>query len=91
MPKSFHEFVGWIGSIMFAICGIPQVVSTFRTHDVSGLSFSFILLWFLGEIFSATYLIIDDVKKGSSHFPIYFNYVVNLACVSYLLYALIRY
>jgi uncharacterized protein with PQ loop repeat len=26
----FNEIIGWTGNILFAICGIPQVIKTFR-------------------------------------------------------------
>lgn len=83
--------VGWLGSILFALCAVPQVYTTWTTHDVSGLSLVFVLMWFAGELFSAIYLVWDDIKHNTRHYPIYFNYTLNTACVTYLLFAKLTY
>ncbi len=51
------------------------------------LSWLFLLFWFFGEIFTFTYLIVDDIKVGTTHFPLYINYVFNTLMVIYLMYA----
>jgi len=82
-----HEYIGWLGAFFFAICAIPQVVKTYRTHKVDDLSWLFLLLWFLGEIFTFAYIIIDDIGFGITHFPLYVNYLFNIVLVLYLIYA----
>ena len=82
-----HEYIGWLGAFFFAICAIPQVVKTYRTRETGDLSFMFLLLWLLGEIFTFTYIIIDDLEIGITHFPLYTNYIFNIVLVVYLVYA----
>lgn len=82
---------GWIGSLLFAFCAVPQVYVTWTTKMVDGLSFAFILMWFLGEVFSTIYLLWDDYINKTRHYPIYFNYLINGLCVTYLLYAIFAY
>jgi len=43
-----NETIGWIGNILFAICGIPQVIKTYRSKSVKDLSLLFLWLWFEG-------------------------------------------
>ena len=82
-----NETIGWIGNILFAICGIPQVIKTYRTKSARDLSILFLWLWFAGELLTFTYIIIGDIETGQAHFPLYFNYIVNIAMASFLLYA----
>ena len=73
------EIVGWIGSILFAVCGIPQAVKSYKEKHSDGVSLSFILLWLFGEIFSLIYVMGKDLP------PILCNYVVNLVCIFIIL------
>ncbi len=82
-----NEYMGWLGAFFFAICAIPQVVKTYRTRKTEDLSWLFLLFWFLGEIFTFSYIIIDDVHLGITHFPLYINYVFNIVLLFYLIYA----
>ncbi|MCT4639087.1 MAG: PQ-loop domain-containing transporter [Bacteroidales bacterium] len=86
-----NEYIGWIGSIFFAICALPQVVQTFRTKSAKDLNSLFLLLWLLGEIFTFWYVLYDDFSKKEYHYPLYFNYVFNLLMLVYLVYAKITY
>ncbi len=82
-----NEYIGWIGAFFFAICALPQAIKVFKTKKADDLSWLFLIFWLLGEIFTLTYLLIDDIKLGITHFPIYINYVFNLLILAYLLYA----
>lgn len=82
-----NETIGWIGNILFAICGIPQVIKTFRSKSAKDLSLLFLWLWFSGELLSFIYILTGDLETGSYHFPLYFNYIVNIFMACFLLYA----
>ena len=86
-----NEIMGWMGSILFAICALPQVVHTYKTRKVDDLNELFIWLWFLGEVFTFWYIIVDDINNKIYHIPLYFNYLFNLIMVFYLIYAKYRY
>lgn len=86
-----HEIVGWLGSIFFAFCGLPQVVHTWKTKKTDDLSELFLWFWFFGEIFTIYYLLYEDTKTGDYHWPLYFNYFLNLIMVVYLLFARYKY
>jgi len=82
-----HIYIGWIGAILFAICAVPQVIKTWKTKKADDLSGLFLLFWLFGELFTFTYIIVDDVILNITHFPLYVNYFFNTLLVIYLLYA----
>jgi uncharacterized protein with PQ loop repeat len=81
------EIIGWIGSLLFAVCCIPQVIKVYRTHRTNDLSWMFLFLWFFGEVLSALYLILS----GKIILPILFNYVLNFLQLCYILFAKFKY
>ncbi len=87
----FNETIGWIGNILFAVCGLPQVIKTYRTRTAKDLSLLFLLMWLLGELLTFIYILIGDWETGIPHFPLYFNYFVNVFMAGYLVYARLVY
>ncbi|PJE51191.1 MAG: hypothetical protein COV29_02870 [Candidatus Yanofskybacteria bacterium CG10_big_fil_rev_8_21_14_0_10_36_16] len=82
-----HQIIGYFGAFLFAICAVPQVVKTWKTKKAGDLSLLFLLFWFFGELLTFTYIIVDDLLLGITHYPLYINYLFNIVLVSYLLYA----
>ena len=82
-----HEFIGWVGAFLFAICAVPQAIKTFKTKKADDLSWLFLLFWLFGEILMFAYIIVDDVALNIRHYPLYINYVFNIIMVLYLTYA----
>ncbi|MGD9275789.1 MAG: PQ-loop repeat-containing protein [Candidatus Pacearchaeota archaeon] len=82
-----HIFVGWAGAFLFAICAVPQVIKTWRTKKAGDLSWLFLFFWLFGEVFTFTYILIDDLILKITHFPLYVNYSFNMTLVFYLIYA----
>ena len=66
------EVIGWIGSICFSLCALPQALLCLRQGHARGCDAGFLLLWFIGEVASLIYIIPQDVL------PVLFNYIVNL-------------
>lgn len=66
------EIVGWIGAILFALCGLPQAIHCYREGHSRGLSWGFLSMWLGGELFTIAYVL----PKGD--IPLLFNYFVNL-------------
>lgn len=66
------ETIGWIGSILFAVCGLPQAVQSIRDGHSRGLNWTFLLCWLGGEIFTLIYIF------PKSDWPLIFNYTLNL-------------
>ena len=51
------------------------------------LSLLFLWLWFAGELLTFIYIVVGDLETASFHFPLYFNYMVNIFMAGFLLYA----
>lgn len=73
------ETVGWIGSILFAICGMPQAYKSYIDGHSNGISWAFLFLWLFGEFFTLAYII------PKHDIPLLFNYLLNLVWIAVLL------
>lgn len=87
----FFETLGWVGNIVLSIGVIPQVYKTWRSHDVSSFSWSFLLMWCSGVIMTFVYIAADNLAKGEFQWPLWLNYLVNIIGTIYLVYAKIRF
>ena len=72
------ETVGYLGGILLGICATPEVVRTIKDNKCH-LGWTFLLLWFFGEVFMEIYAL------GLWDFPLIFNYTFNLALVGIML------
>ena len=77
------EIFGWTGAVLFACCGFPQAIKTYRTKKADDISLIFLLMWFWGEIFTLAYVF----EGGYEQWPLIFNYIFNIVITIYLLYA----
>ena len=73
------DTIGWIGSILFAACGIPQALDSFKKGNSDGLTWAFLLMWLGGEILTLIYII------PKLDWPLIFNYTNNLLCLLIIL------
>jgi uncharacterized protein with PQ loop repeat len=78
------EIIGWIGSILFAICGLPQAIECYKAGHSRGLSWAVLLCWFFGEIFTIIYVF------PKMDLPLLFNYVLNMVFLIVMLYYKIK-
>lgn len=78
------EFLGWLGAFCFAICGLPQCWQSIKTGNSNGMSWLFLILWFVGELLTLIY----TMPKG--HLPLTFNYICNLIIVGTILWYKIK-
>jgi len=74
------ETVGWIGSMAFALCGAPQAWYSYKQGHSDGISWAFLWLWIIGEVFTLIYVIPKE------HWPLTFNYIGNILFTSVILY-----
>jgi uncharacterized protein with PQ loop repeat len=73
------ETIGWIGSILLAFCGLPQAVESYKTKNSDGLTWGFLGMWGMGEIFTIIYIL------PKWHWPLIFNYTANIIFISIIL------
>ena len=78
------EYIGWIGSILLAFCGLPQAIESYKTKSSAGLTWSFLIMWGVGEIFTVIYII------PKWHWPLIFNYTANIIFISIIVYYKIK-
>lgn len=74
--------IGWIGTILLALCGLPQVIRTYKTGQTHDLSWSFLFMWWVGELLTFIYVIYND----HTQLPLLMNYGLNIILVFYLLF-----
>lgn len=64
--------LGWIATILFTICYIPQIIKTHKTKTVEGLSFLLLFISFIANIVALWYSIL--IKQS----PLQTKYVLAL-------------
>jgi len=65
------DAIGWLGSMLFALCGLPQAIESYRKKHSRGLTWMFLLMWLFGEILTFAYVL------PKMDYPLLANYVVN--------------
>lgn len=76
------EIVGWVGSISFSICGIPQAYRSIKEGNSSGVSWWFLILWLVGELCTIVYvLMLSELLV-----PLIVNYILNLGSLLVIIY-----
>ena len=74
------ELLGWVGSIMLSICGLPQAYESYKNKNSDGINWGFILLWLIGEVLVVFYVL---YKK---EYPLVFNCALNIVLASIIMY-----
>jgi uncharacterized protein with PQ loop repeat len=74
------ELIGWLGSICFALCALPQAIHAYKTKSAEGITWGLLSLWFIGEILTIIYVL----PKGYA--PLLFNYISNIVLLSIIIY-----
>jgi len=80
------DFLGWIGSVAFAMCGLPQAWECYKNGSAKGISPVFIALWFIGEV---CYVISVLMKFGWVSWMM-FNYIANIFSIAVIFIYLIK-
>ena len=73
------EVVGILGSICFALCGVPAAYEAWKFKTCS-YSWPFLLMWMIGEVLTSAYVIylMDWI--------LLFNYAANFICLLIIMY-----
>lgn len=74
------QYIGWIGSIFLAICGLPQAYVSWKQGNSKGISGGFLILWGLGELLTLLYIL----HKMDA--PLILNYVINMVSLSVIIF-----
>jgi len=73
------EILGWMGSVLLALCGLPQAIQTVRTKSASDISWLFLLMWGAGDLM----LLIYTFPLGKLALTI--NYGFNAVLISIII------
>lgn len=85
--KTFMHSLGWFGNILLSIGIFPQVILTWKSHDVASFSWSFLLMWSIGVLLTFIYILFDNIQDKKFQYPLLLNYLVNILGTSYLVFA----
>lgn len=88
---NFFEALGWFGNIILSIGVIPQVIQTWKTHDVKSFNWPFLLMWAFGVLFTFIYIAYGNIQTGDYQYPLWLNYLVNIFATFYLVFAKWKY
>jgi len=80
------ELIGHLGALLLSFSSAPQLIKTFRTKDVSGLSLNMLLLWGFGCLFMGIYVVFTTAQ-----IPLVINYTLNTALVFTNIFLFFRY
>ena len=69
-----NEIIGWIAASLLTLSGLPMLIKTYKLKSVAEMSFTFLLMWFLGCVL---FLIHLTNKNGEISIPIFTNYVIS--------------
>ena len=78
--RQLMMLVGWLGGIFLASCGIPQAWKSHKDKHSDGISWPFLILWALGEIFALAYV------SDKLDLPLVMNYGTNIVILAIMLY-----
>lgn len=77
------EAIGWLAGLLFAFCGLPQSIQSYRQGHSNGISNLFMGMWLSGEILMQVYV----YMKHGMDYPLLVNYWINtLFCIIILKY-----
>jgi len=80
------DLIGWIGSVAFALCGIPQAWECIKQKSARGINPVFVALWLVGEI---CYVASILMKFGWVTWMM-FNYTANIFSIAVITFYLLR-
>jgi len=75
------SILGWIGSICFSLCGLPQAHKAYQDGHCNGLSSAFVLAWMAGELCYVAAVLLEFGWVGW----MMFNYILNTLCLIVIL------
>ena len=74
------ELIGWTGSILLAICGLPLGIDAYKNKNADHVPTMFLHMWYSGEILALIYVIYQQ------DWPLVFNYLINALILTFVYY-----
>jgi len=76
--------LGWIATTLFTVCYIPQIIKTYRTQTVDGLSFRLLFISFVANIVAFCYATLIGQP------PLQLKYTLALVFLSVCIYLYLK-
>lgn len=70
---SVEQVFGWAATFLFTVCFIPQIITTWKTKTVKGLSFLFLFITFVANVVALVYAILIE------QLPLQIKYILAIA------------
>ena len=78
------DILGWTATTLFTLCYIPQILKTYRTRTIDGLSFRLLFISFIANIIALCYATL--IKQP----PLQVKYTLALIFLSICLYLYLK-
>lgn len=72
--------LGWAGSLLLALCAIPQAYKSFKEKRTVGISPAFLWMWMGGEVMAAIYVYCEKYSL-----PLMLNYISNIVLITIII------
>lgn len=74
------EVIGWLGSILLSLCGLPEAYRTWRDKRCYA-GWGLLIMWYLGEVCFIIFEFSGEIRLQRLG-----NYILNFLIVGYLMY-----
>lgn len=78
------DILGWTATALFTICYIPQMIKTYRTKTIDGLSFRLLFISFIANIIALWYATL--IKQP----PLQIKYILALVFLAGCIYMYLK-
>ncbi|MFC1644277.1 SemiSWEET family transporter [Candidatus Omnitrophota bacterium] len=78
------DALGWTATILFSVCFIPQIMKTYRTKTVDGLSFRLLFISFLANIIALWYATLIEQP------PLQIKYIIAIIFLAGCIYLYLK-
>jgi len=73
-------FLGWLGSTLLALCGIPQALACYKQGHSNGISWTMLIMWHSGILCMMIYIL------PTRDVPLILSYAVSAVTISVMLF-----
>ena len=78
------DILGWTATLLFTVCYIPQIIKTYRTKTIDGLSFRLLFISFIANIIALWYATL--IKQP----PLQIKYILSMVFLAGCIYMYLK-
>ena len=76
---NLQNILGWTATVLFTICYIPQIIKTYKTKTIEGLSFRLLFISFIANIIAFWYATL--IKQSPLQVKYAFATLLLICCI----------